>query len=74
MFYDYYYKLDHELKRYTSTVQLSDEEVSNLFGANKKVVLLEPISFERDVPVEDESGKKLKATEKLNVGFVGFIE
>lgn len=74
MYYDYYYKSDQELKRITSNYELSNEEVSNVFGANKKVVLLEPITFTREVQVEDAEGKKLTATEQVKVGFVGFVE
>lgn len=74
MFYDYYYKLDDVIKRHTSTQELSNEEISNIFGANKKVVLLEPISFTRDVQIDGEDGKKLTATEQVHVGFVGYVE
>lgn len=74
MFYDYYYKIDSELKRHTSVQQLSDEEISNIFGTDKKVLLLEPVSFEREISTEDEDGNKRRQTEKVHVGFVGYVE
>lgn len=66
MYYDYYYKIDGELKRYTSLTELSNDEVSNIFGSSKKVVILEPIVFEREVGT--------KKIEKIHVGYLGFIE
>ena len=75
MFYDYYYKVDGSLRRHTCAEELNDEQVSNIFGAQKKVVLLEPIVFEREVQTEDkETGKKTKSTEKVHVGFLGYVE
>lgn len=69
MFYDYYYKVDGVLRRHTSAEELNDEQVSNIFGAQKKVVLLEPVVFERQVQ-EDEKTK----TVKEHVGFIGYVE
>lgn len=71
MFYDYYYKVDGVLRRHTSTEELNDEQVSNIFGSQKAVVLLEPVVFEREV--QDEETKK-KSTVKENVGFIGYVE
>lgn len=73
MYYDYYYKNDGVLKRHTSLSQLSDGEISNIFGTDKKVLLLEPISFERVVIIEDEEGKR-RSTEKVHVGYLGYVE
>lgn len=69
MFYDYYYKVDGELRRHTSTEELTDEQVSSIFGSKKKVLLLEPVVFEREVQ-EDEKTK----TVKEQVGFIGYVE
>lgn len=75
MYYDYYYKVDGELRRYTTSEELDDEQVSNIFGASKSVVLLEPVHFEREVSTEEkETGKKIKSTEKVHVGFLGYVE
>ena len=75
MFYDYYYKVDGALRRHTSSEELNDEQVSNIFGVQKKVVLLEPVVFEREIITEDkETGKKVKSTEKVHVGFLGYVE
>ncbi len=71
MFYDYYYKVDGALRRHTSAEELNDEQVSNIFGAQKAVVLLEPVVFEREV--QDEETKK-KSTVKEHVGFIGYVE
>ena len=69
MFYDYYYKVDGELRRYSTSEVLNDEKVSNIFGAKKKVVLLEPVVFERTIIVDD----KAQAV-KEQVGFIGYVE
>ncbi len=69
MFYDYYYKVDGELRRHTSSEELNDEKISSIFGSQKKVVLLEPVVFERSVIV-DEKAK----TVKEHVGFIGYVE
>lgn len=69
MFYDYYYKVDGVLRRHTSSEELNDEQVSSIFGSQKKVVLLEPVVFERSVIV-DEKAK----TVKEHVGFIGYVE
>jgi hypothetical protein len=75
MYYDYYYKVDGDLRRHTSTEELSNDEISSVFGAKKKVLLLEPIVFEREVSTEDkETGKRTKSTEKVHVGFLGYVE
>ncbi|QOI71387.1 hypothetical protein pEaSNUABM19_00466 [Erwinia phage pEa_SNUABM_19] len=74
MYYDYYYKVDGDLRRYTSNQELTDAEINNIFGASKQVVMLTPIVFERDVTTEDKSGKKIKSTEKVHVGFLGYVE
>lgn len=75
MFYDYYYKVDGDLRRHTSTEELTDEQISNIFGAQKKVVLLEPIVFEREVTtIDKETNKKVNSTEKVHVGFLGYVE
>ncbi|UYE98878.1 hypothetical protein XbC2_465 [Xanthomonas phage XbC2] len=71
MFYDYYYKVDGALRRHTSAEELNDEQVSNIFGAQKSVVLLEPVVFEREV--QDEETKK-KSTVKEHVGYIGYVE
>ncbi|AFC21887.1 hypothetical protein GAP32_433 [Cronobacter phage vB_CsaM_GAP32] len=69
MFYDYYYKVDGVLRRHTSSEELSDEQISSVFGSQKKVVLLEPVVFERSVIV-DEKAKTIKE----HVGFIGYVE
>lgn len=71
MFYDYYYKVDGILRRHTSSEELTNTEVSSIFGSQKSVVLLEPVMFEREV--HDEESKK-KSTIKEHVGFIGYVE
>ncbi|SOK58724.1 hypothetical protein [Yersinia phage fHe-Yen9-04] len=74
MYYDYYYKIDGELRRHTSNQELTDAEINNIFGASKHVVMLTPIVFEREISTEDKSGNKIKSTEKVHVGFLGYVE
>ena len=61
MFYDYYYEVNGTIKRYTTDSQLSDEQVTSLFGTKKKVVTLQPMLFER----EDQ---------KVHAGYIGYIQ